>query len=143
MVIGTGGVSITGLVLAKAAGATTMITSSSDEKLRYVKEKYQVDHVINYKKTPGWASEVQKITGGQGVDYIFENGGSGTIKQSLNAIAYGGIIAVIGFLAVAPQDEMPNVAGSKATTTLSPGANATTPSPTSTTSPAASDPGTT
>lgn len=45
------------------------------------------------------------------MDYIFENGGSGTIKQSLSAIAYGGIIAVIGFLAVAPQDEMPDVAG--------------------------------
>ena len=44
--------SITGLVLAKAAGATTIITSSSDEKLAYVKEKYGVDHVINYKKTP-------------------------------------------------------------------------------------------
>ncbi|KAJ5371421.1 Polyketide synthase enoylreductase [Penicillium cataractarum] len=108
---GTGGVSITGLVLAKAAGATTIITSSSDEKLRYVKEKYQVDHVINYKKTPDWASEVQKITGGQGVDYILENGGSGTIKQSLSAIAYGGIISVIGFLSAAPQEEMPDVAG--------------------------------
>jgi NADPH:quinone reductase-like Zn-dependent oxidoreductase len=61
-------VSITGLVLAKAAGATTIITSSSDEKLRYVKEKYQADHVINYKKTPDWASEVQTITSGRGVD---------------------------------------------------------------------------
>lgn len=108
--IGTGGVSITGLVLAKAAGATTIITSSSDEKLRYIKEKYQVDHVINYKKTPDWASEVQKITDGQGVDYILENGGSGTIKQSLSAIAYGGIISVIGFLSAAPQEEMPDVA---------------------------------
>lgn len=49
---GTGGVSITGLVFAKAAGATTIITSSSDEKLAYMKEKYGVDHVINYKKTP-------------------------------------------------------------------------------------------
>ncbi|KUF91161.1 hypothetical protein AM588_10009661 [Phytophthora nicotianae] len=35
---GTGGVSIIGLQLAKAAGATTIITSSSDEKLKFVQE---------------------------------------------------------------------------------------------------------
>lgn len=40
------------LVLGKAAGATTIITLSSDEKLHYVKENYQVDHVMNYKKSP-------------------------------------------------------------------------------------------
>lgn len=109
--LGTGGVSITGLILAKAAGATTIITSSSDEKLRFVKENFHADHVINYKKTPDWAAEAQKITGGLGVDFILENGGSGTIKQSISAIAYGGIISVIGFLSSAPQEEMPDVAG--------------------------------
>ncbi|KAJ5976827.1 hypothetical protein N7501_000169 [Penicillium viridicatum] len=108
---GTGGVSITGLILAKAAGAKTIITSSSDEKLQYVKAQYDVDYTINYKKTPDWAAETQKITGGQGVDFILENGGSGTIKQSLDAIAYGGVISVIGFLSTAKQEEMPDVAG--------------------------------
>jgi NADPH:quinone reductase-like Zn-dependent oxidoreductase len=107
---GTGGVSITGLILAKAAGAKTIITSSSDEKLQYVQEKYGVDYTINYKKTPNWAAEAQKITEGNGVDYILENGGSGTIKQSIEAIAYGGIISVIGFLAAASQGQMPDVA---------------------------------
>ena len=108
--LGTGGVSITGLVLAKAAGATTIITSSSDEKLRLVKEKYGVDHTINYKTTPNWAAEVQKITHGKGVDYILETCGAGTIQQSIEAIAFGGIISVIGFLAQASQEAMPNVA---------------------------------
>ncbi|PWY67931.1 NAD(P)-binding protein [Aspergillus heteromorphus CBS 117.55] len=109
--LGTGGVSITGLVLAKAAGATTIITSSSDEKLAHVKAKYGVDHTINYKTTPNWAAEMNKITGGNGVNYILETCGSGTIKQSLEAIAYGGIISVIGFLSPAAQEEMPDVAG--------------------------------
>jgi D-arabinose 1-dehydrogenase-like Zn-dependent alcohol dehydrogenase len=44
------------------------------------------------------------------VDFIFENGGSGTTKQSLDAIADGGIIAVIGFLSVNSREEMPDVA---------------------------------
>ncbi|KKY26036.1 putative zinc-type alcohol dehydrogenase-like protein [Diplodia seriata] len=107
---GTGGVSITGLILAKAAGATTIITSSSDEKLKHVQARYGADHVINYKKTPDWAAEAQRITGGRGVDFVLENGGAGTIKQSIEAIAMGGIISVIGFLASIPQSEMPDVA---------------------------------
>ncbi|KAJ5146127.1 uncharacterized protein N7515_000691 [Penicillium bovifimosum] len=107
---GTGGVSITGLMLAKAAGAKTIITSSSDEKLQHVKSKYGADYTINYKTTPDWAAEVQKITGGRGVDFILENGGSGTIKQSLEAIAFGGVVAIIGFLSAAKQEEMPDVA---------------------------------
>jgi D-arabinose 1-dehydrogenase-like Zn-dependent alcohol dehydrogenase len=40
-----------------------------------------------------------------------ENGGSGTIAQSLKAITYGGIINVIGFLSEASQENMPDVAG--------------------------------
>lgn len=44
------------------------------------------------------------------MDYIFENGGSGTIAQSLDAVAVGGVIAVIGFLSAAPQSQMPDIA---------------------------------
>lgn len=53
---------------------------------------------------------MQKLTNGRGVDYILETGGAGTIQQSLEAVAFGGIISVIGFLA-APGQEMPDVAG--------------------------------
>ncbi|KAF2647605.1 NAD(P)-binding protein [Lophiostoma macrostomum CBS 122681] len=107
---GTGGVSITTLIFAKAAGATVIVTSSSDEKLELVKTKYGVHHGINYSKTPDWAEEALKITDGRGVDYVIENGGSGTIAQSIKAITYGGTIACIGFLSPANQEDMPNVA---------------------------------
>lgn len=101
---------MTGLMIAKAAGARTIITSSSDSKLSLVKAKYGVDHTINYKTTPDWAAEALKLTNNQGVDFIFENGGAGTIKQSLECIKMGGTIAIIGFLAEAKQEDMPNVA---------------------------------
>lgn len=106
---GTGGVSLMGLALAKAAGAKTIVTSSSDEKLAKIKREYGVDYGINYKKTSNWAAEALEITGGRGVDYIIENGGAGTIKQSLECVAYGGQITIVGFLAGNPE-EMPNVA---------------------------------
>ncbi|KAL4897573.1 hypothetical protein BDV59DRAFT_197857 [Aspergillus ambiguus] len=107
---GTGGVSITGLILAKAAGATTIITSSSDEKLRLIQDQFGVDHTINYKKHPEWSKEALRLTDGEGVDYIFENGGSRTIGESLNAVKMGGNISVIGFLSQAEQSKMSDVA---------------------------------
>lgn len=99
---------MTGLMIAKNAGAITIITSSSDDKLKLAKDKYGVDFTINYKKTPKWEEEVLKITENRGVDFIIENGGSGTIAQSLSCVARGGIISVVGFLSAA--DEMPDVA---------------------------------
>ncbi|KAI8096440.1 putative zinc-type alcohol dehydrogenase-like protein [Halteromyces radiatus] len=107
LLLGTGGVSITTLVLARAAGAVTIITSSSDEKLKYVKEKYGVDYTINYKTHPDWEKEVLRLTKGEGVDFVIENGGAGTIAKSIASIKRGGQIAIVGFLA--QPTEMPNV----------------------------------
>ncbi|KAK2755938.1 hypothetical protein FQN54_005734 [Arachnomyces sp. PD_36] len=107
---GTGGVSVTGLILAKAAGATVVITSSSDEKLEHVKSKYGADFTVNYKKYPEWSKEVLRLTGGEGVDYVLENGGSGTIAQSIDVVKQGGNVSVIGFLSPAEQSKMPDVA---------------------------------
>lgn len=90
--------SLTGLIFAKAAGAKTIITSSSDDKLAQIKAKYGVDHTINYRTHPDWATEVHRITGGEGVDHVLEVGGIGTIEQSLGSIAWGGTVSVIGFL---------------------------------------------
>jgi NADPH:quinone reductase-like Zn-dependent oxidoreductase len=56
-----------------------------------VKQNYGPDYIINYKKTPSWAAEASRITEGRGVDFIFENAGSGTIKQSIECIAMGEI----------------------------------------------------
>lgn len=100
---------MTALVLAKAAGATTIVTSSSDEKLDFVKTKLGADHGINYKTTPDWAAEVQRITDGKGADHVIEVGGAGTMNQSLAAVGQGGMVTVIGFLA-GGQDQVPDVA---------------------------------
>lgn len=105
---GTGGVSMTGLLLAKAAGATTILTSSSDEKLEQIKKEYGVDYTVNYKKFPKWGEAVNEMIGENKVDFIFENGGSGNIEQSVNCISFGGQIGVVGFLNVAKQSEMPD-----------------------------------
>lgn len=101
---------MSGLILARAAGAVTIVTSSSDEKLKFVKDKYMADFTVNYKTHPEWSQEVLRLTGGQGVDYVFENGGSGTIAQSIKCLKMGGNVSVIGFLSGATQDQMPDIA---------------------------------
>lgn len=95
---GTGGVSIFALQFAKALGATTIVTSSSDEKLERTKELGS-DHRINYKETPDWHKPARELTGGVGVDHIVEVGGAGTLERSLKSVKIGGFIAVIGVLA--------------------------------------------
>lgn len=60
LVQGTGGVSIFGLQLAIASGATVIVTSSSDEKLKIAKS-LGATHTINYKTTPNWDEEALKI----------------------------------------------------------------------------------
>lgn len=97
LVQGTGGVSIFALQFAKAAGARVIVTSSSDEKLERARA-LGADEFINYKKTPNWAAEARKLTGGRGVDHVVEVGGADTFPQSIEAIRLGGHIAVIGLL---------------------------------------------
>ncbi|HWL07895.1 MAG TPA: NAD(P)-dependent alcohol dehydrogenase [Planctomicrobium sp.] len=97
LVLGTGGVSIAALQIAKAMGAKVIATSSSDEKLARVRE-LGADHVINYRKTPDWGNEVLALTGGHGVDHIVEVGGPGTLAQSIKSIRVGGHISLIGVL---------------------------------------------
>lgn len=98
LVQGTGGVSIFALQFAKAAGATVIATSSSDEKLERVKAM-GADHLINYKEVEAWGPKALELTGGRGVDCVVEIGGAGTLDQSMLATRVGGHVALLGVLA--------------------------------------------
>ncbi|MFM5916087.1 MAG: zinc-dependent alcohol dehydrogenase family protein [Novosphingobium sp.] len=98
LVQGSGGVSIFALQFAKAAGATVIATSSSDEKLGRLKD-LGADHLINYKEHAAWGMKALELTGGTGVDCVVEIGGAGTLDQSMMATRVGGHVALIGVLA--------------------------------------------
>lgn len=95
--LGTGGVSIFALQLAKARGATVIVTSSSDEKLARAKQ-LGADHVVNYRSTQAWDNVVVDLIGGTGVDLVLETAGSATFVRSINAVRHAGTIFVIGFV---------------------------------------------
>jgi len=97
LALGTGGVSIFALQIAKMMGATVIATSSSDAKLERVRAM-GADHTVNYRQHEDWGRRAWDWTGGRGVDHVIEVGGPGTLTQSIAAVRIGGHIALIGVL---------------------------------------------
>jgi NADPH:quinone reductase-like Zn-dependent oxidoreductase len=97
LLLGTGGVSIWALQIAKLMGATVAITSSSGEKLERARD-LGADHVLNYRDQPEWGRAIVDWTGGRGVDHVVEVGGPGTLAQSIASVRVGGHISLIGVL---------------------------------------------
>ncbi|WP_370679994.1 NAD(P)-dependent alcohol dehydrogenase [Comamonas sp. GB3 AK4-5] len=97
LVLGTGGVSIFALQLAKHMGARVIATTSSAAKAERLRA-LGADVVINYREQPDWGDAVLAASGGRGADIVVEVGGPGTLPQSIRACAAGGHIALIGVL---------------------------------------------
>jgi len=97
LVQGTGGVSIFGLQLAQLLGARVIVTSSSPEKIERARELGAWE-TINYHEDPEWGRTARRLTGGEGVDLVVEVGGAETLTQSLDAVAVGGQISLVGNL---------------------------------------------
>lgn len=104
LLMGTGGVSILALQLAKAVGARVFITSRSDEKLARA-AALGADGMINSAKLPNWDEGVRELTIGRGVDHLIELGGAATLPISLRALRDGGHLALVGLLSGAPASQ--------------------------------------
>jgi len=98
LALGTGGVSIFALQIAKMRGARVLITSSSDDKLD-VARRLGADEGINYRTTPEWDKEVRRLTAKAGATHVIEVGGAGTLGLSIKSTQVGGQISLIGVLA--------------------------------------------
>ncbi len=97
LLLGTGGVSIWALQLARMMGANVAITSSSGGKLERARG-LGAEFTINYRERADWGRAVRDWTGGRGVDHVVEVGGPGTLAQSIEAVRVGGHISLIGVL---------------------------------------------
>ena len=98
LTLGSGGVSIFALQLAKAFGARVIATTSSDDKAEILR-RLGADEIVNYRAVPEWGQHVRKVvTGGLGADRVVEVGGPGTINQSLYAVARGGELVLVGYV---------------------------------------------
>lgn len=98
LVQGTGGVSVAGLQIAHAAGLKTIVTSSSDDKLKRAQDDLGADAGINYRTHWEWQEPVMELTKHAGADIIFETGGARTLRRSFDCVAFGGLINCIGYV---------------------------------------------
>jgi NADPH:quinone reductase-like Zn-dependent oxidoreductase len=88
------GLTTAAIQVAKLAGCTVLVTSSSDEKLQKAKA-LGADVLVNYKTTP-WSKAVWELTGRRGVDVIVDHVGEATFKDSVRSLRKGGRLVVPG-----------------------------------------------
>jgi NADPH:quinone reductase-like Zn-dependent oxidoreductase len=89
-----GGVSTAGLAIARALGARTIATSSSDAKLARARE-LGADATVNH-ATGDVKAFVRETTAGHGADIVVDTVGEATWRTSLDVAARDGRIAVCG-----------------------------------------------
>mgnify|MGYP003113036238 CR=1 FL=1 len=92
-----GGVGLATVELGKAMGAKVIAAASSDEKLAVCKE-HGADELINY-STEDLKARIKELTGGQGVDVIYDPVGGDYAEAAFRGIAWDGKHLVIGFAA--------------------------------------------
>jgi NADPH2:quinone reductase len=90
---GSSGIGVTAIQLAKAIGATVIVTAGSDDKCAACL-KLGADHAINY-KTQDFKDEVKRLTDGKGVDVILDMVGGSYVAREVECLAEDGRIVII------------------------------------------------
>ncbi|MFC0284041.1 NADPH:quinone oxidoreductase family protein [Camelimonas abortus] len=90
-----GGVGLAAVQIGKMMGATVIGCASSPEKLEVIRAS-GADHAILYGDGP-FRDEVKRLTGGKGVDVVFDPVGGEVFEQSLRCMNWGCRLLVIGF----------------------------------------------
>ncbi len=90
---GSSGIGVTAIQLAKAMGATVIVTAGSDDKCAACLQ-LGADHAINY-KTQDFKDEVKRITDGEGVDVILDMVGGDYVAREVESLAEDGRIVII------------------------------------------------
>ena len=90
-----GGVGLAAVELGKRLGATVIAAAGAPEKLALC-QRYGADHTINY-AVENLRDRVKSITGGRGVNVVFDPVGGDVFDEAFRTIAWEGRVLVIGF----------------------------------------------
>jgi NADPH2:quinone reductase len=101
LVLGAGGsLGLSAIEIGKLMGARVIAAASTDEKLELCRER-GADETINYSRED-LKERAKQLTGGNGVDVVYDCVGGETAEQALRAIAWEGRFVVVGFTAGIP-----------------------------------------
>lgn len=90
---GSSGIGVTAIQIAKAMGATVLVTAGSDEKCAAC-VALGADHAINY-KTSDFSEEAKRLTNGQGVDVILDMVAGSYVAREVQCLAEDGRLVII------------------------------------------------
>jgi len=90
---GTSGIGVTAILVAKAMGATVIVTAGSDEKCQACLD-LGADHAINY-KSQDFVAEVKRLTGDKGCDVVLDMVAGDYVRREIECLAEDGRIVVI------------------------------------------------
>ncbi|MCY1416363.1 2-haloacrylate reductase [compost metagenome] len=91
----SGGVGLAAVEIGKAMGARVIAAASSAEKLAVAKAA-GADELIDYSQA-NLREEIKRLTGGQGVDVIYDPVGGELFEQAVRGLAWNGRLLVVGF----------------------------------------------
>jgi len=95
LVVGAGGgVNSMAIQMAGLAGATVYVVAGNPEKSERARE-LGADVVLDRSQVD-WGKEIFKLTSRRGVDVVVDNVGKATITKSMQAVARGGRIVIVG-----------------------------------------------
>ena len=90
---GSSGIGVTAIQMAKAMGATVIVTAGSDDKCAACMA-LGADHAINY-KTHDFAAEVMRLTNGKGVDVVLDMVAGDYVAREVDCLAEDGRLVII------------------------------------------------
>jgi NADPH2:quinone reductase len=89
---GAGGVGLLLIQLARQLGATVIATAGTPDK-RQLAQQAGAQHVLPYE---GFAQAVRDLTGGQGVQVVYDGVGQSTFEGSLDSLEVRGMMVLFG-----------------------------------------------
>jgi NADPH2:quinone reductase len=90
---GSSGIGVTAIQIAKAMGATVLVTAGTDDKCAAC-VALGADHAINY-KTSDFVEQVKTLTSGRGVDVILDMVGGSYVSREVECLAEDGRLVII------------------------------------------------
>lgn len=103
-----GGVGLAAVDLARSLGLRTIAVASGEAKRAAIARAFAPEHVIE--AGPGFREQVLEITGGRGVDVVYDPVGGDVFDESIRCIAFAGRLLVIGFAGGRIQTLVANIA---------------------------------